>query len=96
MKIKYFEFFFVIVMITFCYLAFLTDLPSRWKVLCATFYGIIIFYTVITLWLENHSGTKHTFMDVHFSVIACIRLYLLCILRSITIQRRNRSPLNCN
>ena len=78
MKIKYFEFFFVIVMITFCYLVFLTDLPSRWKALCATVYGIIIFYTVITLWLENRSA-QNTLLWTYILVLLPVLGYIFYV-----------------
>jgi cardiolipin synthase A/B len=78
MKIKYFEFFYVIVMITFCYLVFLTDLPSRWKALCATVYGIIIFYTVITLWLENRSA-QNTLLWTYILVLLPVLGYIFYV-----------------
>ncbi len=78
MKIKYVEFFFVIVMIPFCYLVFLTDLPSRWKILCATFYGVIIFYTVTSLWLENRSA-QNTLLWTYILVLLPVLGYIFYV-----------------
>src|SRR6476620_5777444 len=78
MKIKYFEFFYVIVMITFCYLVFLTDFSSRWKALCATVYGIIIFYTVITLWLENRPA-QNTLLWTYILVLLPVLGYIFYV-----------------
>ncbi|TWD99423.1 cardiolipin synthase [Neobacillus bataviensis] len=53
MKIKRFEWLFAAMMIAFGYLVLFMDVPFWWKALCLTLYAVIIFYTVIALWLEN-------------------------------------------
>ena len=78
MKLKRFEFFFVIVIIALCYLFFLTDLPFRWKALCITLYGIMIIYTMIALWLENRSA-QNTLLWTYILVLLPVLGYIFYV-----------------
>ena len=78
MKLKRFEFFFVIVIIALCYLFFLTDLPFRWKALCITLYGIMIIYTMMALWLENRSA-QNTLLWTYILVLLPVLGYIFYV-----------------
>ena len=78
MKLKRFEFFFVIVIIALCFLFFLTDLPFRWKALCITLYGIMIIYTMMALWLENRSA-QNTLLWTYILVLLPVLGYIFYV-----------------
>jgi cardiolipin synthase len=78
MKIKRFEPFFVIAMIAFCFLVFLTDLSFRWKMLCMTLYVIMILFTVMALWLENRSA-QNTLLWVYILVLLPVLGYIFYV-----------------
>src|SRR3954464_4133457 len=78
MKIKQFEFFFVIVMIAACYLVFFTDLSFKWKAISITLYGIIILYTVMALWLENRPA-QNTLLWTYILVLLPVLGYIFYV-----------------
>ncbi len=78
MKIKQFEFFFVIVMIASCYLVFFTDLPLCGRAICITLYGIIILYTVMALWLENRPA-QNTLLWTYILVLLPVLGYIFYV-----------------
>ncbi|PLS07982.1 cardiolipin synthase [Neobacillus cucumis] len=53
MKIKRFEWLIAALMMVGGYMVLFMDVPRWWKILCITLYAVIIFYTVLALWLEN-------------------------------------------
>jgi cardiolipin synthase A/B len=78
MKIKQFEFFFVIVMIAACYLVFFTDLSFKWKAISITLYGIIILYTVMALSLENRPA-QNTLLWTYILVLLPVLGYIFYV-----------------
>jgi cardiolipin synthase A/B len=72
------EIIFILMMMAFVFVIFLTDVPFAWKVLCAALYGIMIISTVLSLWLENRPA-QNTLLWMYILVFLPVLGYIFYV-----------------
>ncbi|WP_026572720.1 cardiolipin synthase [Bacillus sp. UNC438CL73TsuS30] len=75
MKKQTIEFVFVIIIVILGYLVVLTDISFKWKVLCLSFYGVIILITIFSLMLEYRSA-QNTLLWIYILLFLPVIGYL--------------------
>lgn len=89
MKKRRIEVVFVGLMLVLAYLVFFTSIPFKWKVLCLSFYAVIIMITVFSLMLENRSA-QNTLLWIYILIFLPVVGYLFYVYSGQFLLKRFR------